>query len=76
MPEKFKAPRGTFDVLPEQTRVRHRIVETSARVLEGAGYRRIDARSVGQSPPGRSVRPTEPWNSTSPENSAPSSAIE
>jgi histidyl-tRNA synthetase len=57
--EKFKAPRGTFDVLPEQTRVRHRIVETSARVLETAGYRRIDlpifedtdlfARGVGES---------------------------
>ena len=59
MAAKFKAPRGTFDVLPEHTAVRHRIVETSARVLEGAGYRRIDlpifeetdlfARSVGES---------------------------
>ncbi len=59
MPEKFKAPRGTFDVLPEDSRVRHRIVEVSARVLEGAGYRRIDlpifedtdlfARGVGES---------------------------
>jgi histidyl-tRNA synthetase len=59
MAEKFKAPRGTFDVLPEQTRLRHRIVETSARVLEAAGYRRIDvpifeetdlfARGVGES---------------------------
>src|SRR5690349_24632491 len=59
MPEKFKAPRGTFDVLPEDSRVRHRIVEVSARVLEGAAYRRIDvpafedtdlfARGVGES---------------------------
>src|SRR5262245_27084855 len=59
MSERFKAPRGTFDVLPEQTRVRHRIIETSARVLETAGYRRIDvpifedtdlfARGVGES---------------------------
>jgi len=59
MPERFKAPRGTFDVLPEHTAVRHRIVETSARVLETAGYRRIDlpifedtdlfARGVGES---------------------------
>jgi histidyl-tRNA synthetase len=59
MAEKFKAPRGTFDVLPEQTVVRHRTVETSARILEGAGYRRIDlpvfedtdlfARGVGES---------------------------
>src|SRR5215475_4206280 len=59
MAERFKAPRGTFDVLPEQTRVRHRIVETSAQVLETAGYGRIDvpvfeetglfARGVGES---------------------------
>jgi hypothetical protein len=28
----------------------------------------IDCASVGQSPPGRSVRPTEPWKSTSPLN--------
>jgi histidyl-tRNA synthetase len=59
MSEKFKAPRGTFDVLPEDSRVRHRIVDVSARVLEGAGYRRIDvpifedtdlfARGVGES---------------------------
>src|SRR3954453_9295323 len=58
MSEKFKAPRGTFDVLPEDTRVRHRIVEVSSRVLETAGYRRIDlpifedtalfARGVGE----------------------------
>src|SRR6185312_9665398 len=34
----------------------------------------IDASSVGQSPPGRSVRPTEPANSTSPESSTPSTA--
>jgi histidyl-tRNA synthetase len=59
MAEKFKAPRGTFDVLPEDTAVRHRIVEVSSRVLENAGYRRIDlpvfedtdlfARGVGES---------------------------
>jgi len=59
MSERFKAPRGTFDVLPEHSAVRHRIVETSARVLETAGYRRIDlpifedtdlfARGVGES---------------------------
>ena len=28
----------------------------------------IDASSVGQSPPGRSTRPTEPWKRTSPLN--------
>src|SRR3954471_2183563 len=59
MAEKFKAPRGTFDVVGDDTRVRHRVVETSSRVLETAGYRRIDlpvfedtdlfARGVGES---------------------------
>src|SRR3954451_15396473 len=59
MAEKFKAPRGTFDVVGDDTRVRHWVVETSSRVLETAGYRRIDlpvfedtdlfARGVGES---------------------------
>jgi histidyl-tRNA synthetase len=59
MAERFKAPRGTFDVVGDDTRVRHRVVETSSRVLETAGYRRIDlpvfedtdlfARGVGES---------------------------
>jgi histidyl-tRNA synthetase len=59
MAEKFKAPRGTFDVLPEQTWSRRRIAETAADRLEEAGYRRIDvpifeetdlfARGVGES---------------------------
>ena len=59
MPEKFKAPRGTFDVLPEQQPVRQRIVEVAQRRLEQAGYGRMDtpifeetdlfARGVGES---------------------------
>ncbi len=59
MSEKFKAPRGTFDVLPEQQPVRRRIVEAAQRRLEAAGYGRMDtpifeetdlfARSVGES---------------------------
>ena len=59
MSEKFKAPRGTFDVLPEQQPVRRRIVEVAQRRLEGAGYGRMDtpvfeetdlfARGVGES---------------------------
>jgi histidyl-tRNA synthetase len=59
MPEKFKAPRGTFDVLPEQQPVRRRIVEVAQRRLEAAGYGRMDtpvfedtdlfARGVGES---------------------------
>jgi histidyl-tRNA synthetase len=59
MAEKFKAPRGTFDVLPEDQPVRRRIFETARRRLELAGYRRLDtpvfeetdlfARGVGES---------------------------
>jgi histidyl-tRNA synthetase len=56
---KFKAPRGTQDVLPEQQPVRRRIEETAQRMLDAAGYRRLDtpafeetelfARGVGES---------------------------
>jgi histidyl-tRNA synthetase len=57
--QKFKAPRGTFDVLPEQQGVRRRIAHIAARRLEEAGYGRMDtpifeetdlfARGVGES---------------------------
>jgi histidyl-tRNA synthetase len=59
MSEKFKAPRGTFDVLPEQQAVRRRIGDVARRRLEAAGYGRMDtpvfeetalfARGVGES---------------------------
>src|SRR6476620_1735024 len=59
MAEKFKVPRGTFDVLPEQQPLRARIEQLSRQMLERAGYGRIDtpafedtelfARGVGQS---------------------------
>jgi histidyl-tRNA synthetase len=59
MSERFNAPRGTFDVLPEQEPVRRRIHEAAQRALEGAGYGRIEtpvfedtdlfARGVGES---------------------------
>src|SRR4051794_1649698 len=59
MTEKFKAPRGTFDVLPEQQPVRWRIGDAAGRRLEAAGYGRMDtpvfeetdlfARGVGES---------------------------
>jgi histidyl-tRNA synthetase len=58
MAKKFTAPRGTFDVLPEQVPVRRRIQEASRRALEAAGYGRIEtpifedtelfARGVGE----------------------------
>jgi histidyl-tRNA synthetase len=37
-----KAPRGTFDVLPDQEAGRERVADAAKRVLEGAGYRRIE----------------------------------
>jgi histidyl-tRNA synthetase len=59
MAEQFKAPRGTFDVLPEQEPVRRRIGEVAQSTLEAAGYGRIEtpifedtdlfARGVGES---------------------------
>jgi histidyl-tRNA synthetase len=59
MSARFKAPRGTFDALPEQQPVRQRIESTARAMLEAAGYRRIDtpafeetdlfARGVGES---------------------------
>jgi histidyl-tRNA synthetase len=59
MSERFKAPRGTFDVLPEQEPVRRRIHSTARRLLEAAGYGWIEtpafedtdlfARGVGES---------------------------
>src|SRR5262245_18886893 len=59
MPERFKAPRGTFDVLPEQEPVRRRILDAAQQALEKAGYGEIEtpifedtelfARGVGES---------------------------
>jgi histidyl-tRNA synthetase len=59
MSERFKAPRGTFDVLPEQEPVRRRIHSVAQRLLEAAGYGQIEtpvfedtdlfARGVGES---------------------------
>jgi histidyl-tRNA synthetase len=59
MPERFKAPRGTLDVLPEQEPVRQRIEDTAREMLQAAGYGRIEtpafedtelfARGVGES---------------------------
>ena len=43
MPESgFQAPRGTYDLLPEQATVRRRIVETARSLLEGAGFGQIE----------------------------------
>jgi histidyl-tRNA synthetase len=57
--EKPQAPRGTYDVLPEQDAARQAVEDAARRVLGGAGYRRIEtpifehtdlfARGVGAS---------------------------
>jgi histidyl-tRNA synthetase len=57
--EQIKAPRGTFDVLGEQAGVRANLEERARKLLEGAGYERIEtpvleatelfARGVGAS---------------------------
>jgi len=56
---KIQVPRGTYDVLPEAADARAALESTARRVLEGAGYRRIEsptfehtelfARGVGES---------------------------
>jgi histidyl-tRNA synthetase len=57
--EKLQAPRGTFDVLPEDWPARRNVEAVAQRILEAAGYRRIEsptfeatelfARGVGES---------------------------
>ncbi|HET7590403.1 MAG TPA: histidine--tRNA ligase [Solirubrobacterales bacterium] len=41
MASKFQAPRGTFDVLPEQARARRRLEHTAAGIFARAGYEPI-----------------------------------
>ncbi len=59
MAPRLQAPRGTYDVLPEQAAGRRALEQVARRVLEGAGYARIEtpafeatelfARGVGAS---------------------------
>ena len=59
MSRKYQAPRGTFDVLPEQEEVRSRIERVARDLFERAGYGRIETpafedtelfvRAVGES---------------------------
>lgn len=39
MAEKFKAPRGTFDVLPEMSAQRERLLDTARAIFGRSGYR-------------------------------------
>ena len=41
-PERLQAPRGTFDVLPEQAAARARVDEAAAAIFARAGYGRIE----------------------------------
>ncbi|HUC00988.1 MAG TPA: histidine--tRNA ligase [Solirubrobacterales bacterium] len=41
MASKYQAPRGTFDVLPEQAPARRRVEATAAQILARAGYEQI-----------------------------------
>jgi histidyl-tRNA synthetase len=55
---RLTAPRGTFDILPEQARIRAEVERTARELLEAAGYGRIEtptfeatelfARGVGE----------------------------
>jgi len=57
--EALQAPRGTFDVLPEQSALRLTVEVSARKILEAAGYRRIETptfedtdvfrRTVGES---------------------------
>jgi histidyl-tRNA synthetase len=59
MSRKYQAPRGTFDILPDEQEVRERIERTARDLFGGAGYGRIEtpafedtelfARGVGES---------------------------
>ena len=59
MSEALQAPRGTFDVLPEQSALRLTVEVSARKILEAAGYRRIETptfedtdvfrRTVGES---------------------------
>jgi len=48
MADQIKAPRGTFDALPESQPVRQGIEDISREILESAGYGRIDTPAFEQ----------------------------
>ncbi|MFP5361923.1 MAG: histidine--tRNA ligase [Thermoleophilia bacterium] len=48
MGERLQVPRGTYDVLPEDADARAALEATARRILEGAGYRRIETPTFEQ----------------------------
>jgi len=48
MAERLQVPRGTYDVLPPDADARAALETTARRILEGAGYRRIETPTFEQ----------------------------
>lgn len=48
MSERLQVPRGTYDVLPEDADRRAALEAVARRILEGAGYRRIETPTFEQ----------------------------
>jgi histidyl-tRNA synthetase len=46
--ERLQVPRGTYDMLPEDADARAALEATARRILEGAGYRRIETPTFEQ----------------------------
>jgi histidyl-tRNA synthetase len=46
--ERLQVPRGTYDVLPEDADARASLESTARKILEGAGYRRIETPTFEQ----------------------------
>jgi histidyl-tRNA synthetase len=46
--ERLQVPRGTYDVLPQDADARAALEATARRILEGAGYRRIETPTFEQ----------------------------
>lgn len=42
MAAKRKAPKGTYDLLPDGARLRRKVIETARGLAEGAGFKQID----------------------------------
>jgi histidyl-tRNA synthetase len=42
MPARYQAPRGTYDLLPDQAAVRRRILEEARVLAEGSGFEQIE----------------------------------
>ena len=48
MPERLQVPRGTYDVLPPDADARAAVESTARRILEGAGFGRIETPTFEQ----------------------------